>query len=155
MRKETCCFTGHRKLEHNETYVKSVLKSTLTELINRGYCYFGTGCALGFDTIAALAVLELKKDFPHIKLILVLPCKNQTQLWKKKDIEIYNYIKSKCDKYVYTSEEYTKDCMCKRNRHLVDNSSCCVCYINRYAGGTAYTVSYARQKGLEIINIIE
>ena len=36
---------------------------------------------------------------------------------------------------------------------MVDNSSVCVCYLNRESGGTAYTVDYARKNGLEIINL--
>lgn len=54
---------------------------------------------------------------------------------------------------VYTAQQYTKGCMHKRNRHLVDNSSVCVCYLNRESGGTAYTVNYAKKNGLEIINL--
>ena len=48
----------------------------LIELLSRensGYLYFGAGGALGFDTLAAQTVLDLKKDYPQIKLILVLP----------------------------------------------------------------------------------
>ena len=54
---------------------------------------------------------------------------------------------------VYTAQKYAKGCMHKRNCHLVDNSSVCVCYLNRESGGTAYTVRYAGKKGLEIINL--
>ena len=43
--------------------------------------------------------------------------------------------------------------MHKRNRHLANNSSVCVCYLTEESGGTFYTVNYAKQKGLEIINI--
>ncbi len=39
------------------------------------------------------------------------------------------------------------------NRYLVDNSGVCVCYLTRDAGGTAYTVNYAKRQGLEIINL--
>ena len=127
----------------------------MEELINSGYCYFGSGGALGFDTLAALTVLELKKTYPHIKLILVLPCKNQTKSWSKENSQVYEYIKSKCDRYIYISKEYTKGCMHKRNRHLVDNSGFCVCYLTKDSGGTAYTVGYALRKGLEVINIAD
>lgn len=44
--------------------------------------------------------------YPDIKLILVLPCKNQTRGWKETDIQKYEWIKSKADKVVYTSEHY-------------------------------------------------
>ncbi len=156
MKSKNCCFTGHRRLSAEEfESVKNNLKYTLIEMIKNGYQYFSAGGALGFDTLAALTVLELKKDYPRIKLILVLPCVNQTRGWNKKDVEVYEYIKSKCDKCIYTSQEYTEGCMHKRNRYLVDNSSLCICYLNKNIGGTAYTVRYARQKGLKVINLAD
>ena len=42
---------------------------------------------MGFDTLAAKTVLDLKKDYPDIKLILVLPCLNQTRGWKDADVK--------------------------------------------------------------------
>ncbi len=46
-------------------------------------------------------------------------------------------------------------CIVKRNRHLVDYSSACICYLNKSTGGTAYTVEYAKKRGLQIINLAE
>lgn len=70
-------------------------------------------------------------------------------------IEIYDDIKQKADKVVYTSQEYTRGCMHKSNRHLVDNSSACISYLTENKGGTFYTVNYAKSKGVEVINIAE
>ncbi len=42
--------------------------------------------------------------------------------------------------------------MFKRNRHLVDHSGVCVCYLTKERGGTAYTAQYAQRQGLEIVN---
>ena len=42
--------------------------------------------------------------------------------------------------------------MHKRNRHLVDNSSRCICFLTEKTGGTFYTVNYASEHGLMIIN---
>ena len=75
--------------------------------------YFGAGGALGFDTLAAQCVLSLKKQYPHIKLILVLPCITQTKGWSKDDIATYEEIKSQADKVVYTSYDYFRGCMLK------------------------------------------
>ena len=61
------------------------------------------------------------------------------------DINIFNYH--------YVSREYTPDCMHRRNRHLVDHSGTCICYLTKTSGGTAYTVDYARRKRLRIINL--
>ena len=107
----------------------------------------------GFDTLAAQTVLRLRKTYPQTKLILVLPCLSQTRGWRPEDIAEYERIKAAADKVVYTSQEYTRDCMFKRNRHLVDNSSLCIAYLMENTGGTAYTVDYARSKGLIIRNV--
>ncbi len=155
-RAKTCCFTGHREIPTNEIEtVRGKLRDCVISLIHEGYQYFGAGGALGFDTIAAQVVLELKSSFPQIKLILVLPCKSQTRGWSRKDISIYERIKQQADKVVYTSEEYTQGCMHKRNRHLVDNSSACICYLTKNTGGTFYTVNYAREHGLRVFQIAD
>lgn len=44
--------------------------------------------------------------------------------------------------------------MHKCNRHLmVDHSSVCICYFTRESGETAYTVNYARERELEVVNV--
>ncbi len=154
MRERTCCFTGHRDVPaqiQRELAVK--LEDTISGLIDRGIKFYGAGGARGFDTLAAQTVLNLKNRYPYIKLILVLPCRTQTRGWPAGDAEKYERIKAQADKIVYTSQEYTKGCMFKRNRHLVDNSSVCVCYLTKKSGGTAYTVDYAEKENLEVINL--
>ena len=153
---KTCSFTGHRKIpsEQYESIAKR-LKETLINLIENNYCYFGAGGALGFDTLAAQTVLELRLQFLQIKLILVLPCKTQTMGWSNEDIAIYEKIKRQADKVVYTSDEYSRGCMLKRNRHLIDNSNICIAYLKENKGGTAYTVNYAKSKNIKVINISE
>lgn len=156
MREKTCCFTGHRNIPEWETVqVKARLHLTVRHLIQQGYCYFGAGGALGFDTMAAQTVLLLQREFPQAKLILVLPCKSQADRWQEKDKRIYEDIKQRANKVVYISETYTENCMLERNRHLVDYSSGCVCYLKRKTGGTAYTVGYAIEKGLWIKNVAQ
>ena len=137
----------------NEQSTYEYVFNILVTLIEQGYRYFGAGGALGFDTLAAQAVLRLRERYPQIRLILVLPCLNQTRGWPQADIDTYEEIKRCADKVTYTSEHYFRGCMQKRNRHLVDNSSACICYLTKPTGGTAYTVDYARRMGLRIINV--
>ena len=119
MRGKTACFTGHRKIPPESIpELSQRLKNTLLRLIEEGYMYFGAGGALGFDTLAAQCVLSLRKRYSHIKLILVLPCTTQTKGWSKDDIAVYEEIKSQADKVVYTSHDYFRGCMFKRNRHF-------------------------------------
>jgi len=156
MKNQTCCFTGHRDIpESKYPKVQKRLEEEITNLINQGIHTFCAGGALGFDMMAELTILSLKKTYRQIKLILVLPCKEQTRGWPEKDKKIYDSILREADEIVYTSEHYYDGCMHERNRRLVDNSGVCVCYLTKNSGGTAYTVDYARRNGLNIINTAE
>lgn len=124
-------------------------------MIKNGIKIFYSGGALGFDTYAAEMVLKAKKKHKDIQLIMAYPCKNQTSGWQKADIDKYTIIKDAADKYIYVSDDYFRGCMHKRNRYLVDNSSYCVCFLNKSQGGTAYTIKYAQKNGLKITNLAQ
>jgi len=154
-RLHTVCFTGHRVIPQDRyEALKVQLTDLLDDLISQGYRYFGCGGALGFDTLAAQTVLNLKEKHPHIKLILVLPCYDQFKGWLEKDVKVFNDILKRANKVVYVEKNYTPECMFKRNRHLVDNSSLCVSYLTKDSGGTAYTVDYAKEKNVKVLRII-
>ena len=152
---ETACFTGHREYNMATGEVKHRLSALLDVLISRGVIYYGCGGAWGFDFVAAEAVIEKKRVNPAVKLILVLPCKDQDKSWRPEHKATYSYIKTQADKVVYTAESYSKGCMHKRNRHLVDNSKYCIALLEKHQGGTFYTFSYAMQHGLEIYNLAD
>ena len=105
MKSRTACFTGHRELPAE--YLPEIskhLEDTLVTLIEQGYRYFGAGGALGFDTLAAQAVLRLRERYPQIRLILVLPCLNQTRGWPQADVDIYEELKRRADKPAFQSK---------------------------------------------------
>ena len=154
MKNQTCCFTGYKKIPPGQyKRITGRLREEIIDLIKGGIIFFGAGGALGFDTLAALTVLSLREQYPQVKLILVLPCRNQDKCWSEGEKKIYNHILESADKVVYLSEHYHKGCMHVRNQHLVNNSSICICYLTGKSGGTAYTVNYATRKGLKIINL--
>ena len=152
----TACFTGHRIIPYSETKkIELLLNAVIDELYKEGVIYFGAGGSYGFDMLAEMAVLRAKKRHKDIKLILVLPCKDQDKFWTENSKRKYAEIIKQADKVVYTSETYYNGCMLKRNRHLVNFSGYCVAYLTTDTGGTAYTVRYAQQNALEVINIAE
>ena len=154
MREITCCFTGHRKIPPDKrAEIANRLERIIAALYQKGVRFYGAGGALGFDCLAAQTVLRLRESCPGMKLILVLPCLTQTRGWRPGDVTEYERIKAQADKVVYTAQQYTRGCMHKRNRHLVDNSGVCVCYLTKDSGGTAYTVNYAKKQGLNVVNI--
>ena len=90
---KSCCFTGHRKIDSDEyTMIVEKLELKIIELIENGIIYFRCGGALGFDTLVAKLIINLKIKYPYIKLVLILPCIEQTKWWKEEDKEIYKYI---------------------------------------------------------------
>lgn len=150
-----CCFTGHRVIlpEHTDLLNKSLLK-IINDLLDRGITDFICGGALGFDTLAAQQVLSARSTNPTVRLVLALPCKNQTHSWRKAAAAEYERIKGEADEVIYVSDEYFAGCMHKRNRFMADNSTHCVFYLTSMRGGTAYTVKYALEHELDMINAI-
>lgn len=154
MREKTCCFTGHRDISKEEYQaVKNKTTREIVRLIDRGVTDFIVGGARGFDTLAAEAVLELKKANKHIRLVLMIPCETQTKGWRTEDVVRYHAVKCAADCVEVLSPEYYQGCMHVRNRRMVDCSAYCICFLRRESGGTAYTVRYARRKGAVLIEV--
>ncbi len=152
---KVACFSGHRKLPEDCTELRTNLEKAIISLIERGVVFFGSGAALGFDQEAATAVLELKEKYPHIRLVMVLPCppEQQSLKWNEQQKKRYYDLLDRADKVRILSPRYTKSCMLDRNRHMVDCSAYLICYLREQHGGTFYTVNYAEQQGLEILRL--
>ncbi len=159
----TLCFTGHRSqklpwgFNENDSRCKAmkvILRNEIECAIQKGYKTFLCGMALGFDTICAETVLDLKKRYGGIKLICALPCKTQDIKWQDKDRKRYKKILKKADGIRCIYDEYTgEECMFERNRYMVNNSSLIIALYGGFSGGTKSTIDYARGRGLEIIII--
>lgn len=161
----TCCFSGHRAQslpwKFNEAsprcqIMKEKLKEEIIKAIKRGYVNFICGMALGFDVICAETVIELKKEYPEIKIIGALPCRTQDKLWQEKDKKRYREILEKLDKIRCIYDEYIgAECMLERNRYMVNNSSLLIALFNGKPGGTKSTIEYAKKQNLRIIVITQ
>ena len=131
----TCFFTGHRTLPCERLgEITRLTEKAVHYMYSSGYRRFVCGGAIGFDTLAAQTVLRAKHFDPEIKLILALPCRDQTYSWKNTaSIVEYRRIKALADEIVYVGDFYTDECMKKRNRYMVEISSACIAY---YLGGS-------------------
>lgn len=150
---KVACFSGHRKLPEDCAELRRNLEKAIIDLINLGVVFFGNGGAVGFDALAATTVLKLKEDYPHIRLVMVLPCppEQQSLKWNDEQKNRYYEILDQADKVRVLSPQYTEKCMLDRNRHMVDNSAYLICYLREQHGGTFYTVNYAERQGLKIL----
>jgi len=153
-REHTICFTGHRKLDAREARdIQKRLDQLLPVCYHKGYRVFLTGGALGFDILAAEAVHRLRMEHDDVKLILVLPCADQSCRWSEADCERYERMLYCADEIRVLSPAYYEGCMMNRNRHMVDHSSLCLCYLNKFKGGTVSTVAYAMKVKTPILNV--
>ena len=145
-KEKTALFIGNRdcyqvKAADIEKAIISVIDNGIEVFLNGGQGYF--------DKICAVSIHRLKKRYPHIKNILVIPYR---------DFSVFN--DSLFDEIVYPFEEhicsyYTyKGNIPKRNRIMVDWSSMAICFVYR-SGGAANTLDYAKKKNLKIIDLLE
>lgn len=149
------CFTGHRKIPDEEYQRLSELTyQAIEKEIKKGADVFRTGGAIGFDTLAALNVLLLRRTYPHIRLELVLPCPSQTRGWSQNDTILYEQILSQANSHRYISMQYWNGVLQLRNRALVEGADACIAYLkSSHGGGAAFTVALALHKRLELITL--
>ena len=159
-REQTCCFTGHRVIAARlrEDLIAAV-DLCIKELYHAGYRYFITGGALGFDTLAAVEILLAARFDADIKLILALPCRNQTARWEKipgylEHLRRYKQILGMADCVIYVNDFYSDTCMQERDRYMVEHSSACVAYYSGYTrSGAGQTCRMAEAAGLDLFNL--
>ena len=150
---KSICATGHRQLYEETTALTRRIYETVLQKASEGYTTFYAGGALGFDTLFAKAVLYARRVDPRVRLVLVLPCRDQAAKWQKSDRDCYERIKAAADETVCLYERYVSGCMHARNRYMVEHSDLCLTYLVKNEGGTAYTVRYAASRGIPVLNL--
>lgn len=161
--KSSCVFTGHRpdrlpdlgdESAPGMMDLKLNLIHAVEDAIKAGVTDFYAGGAPGFDTIAAEATLALAPLYPGVRLHLALPSKTQSASFDAALKARYERILIGADSVYYASEnDNSAISMHMRNRYMVDRADVCIAYLASSAGGTFMTVSYARKKGLPILNL--
>ncbi len=154
MKNKTCCFTGHREVPNEEyAFVHKKTREAIMTLVDKGVERFIVGGALGFDTLAATLLFEIRQNFPHIKIVIAVPYKAQAKGFCQSDLAIYNETLKLADQVVELSENYYRGCLHVRNRYMVDESGYIISYLRKNSGGSYFTTDYAQKKGIEIIKI--
>ncbi|MBR6654532.1 MAG: DUF1273 family protein [Oscillospiraceae bacterium] len=149
-----CCFSGHRDIQPEaREKLELLLDKYIDKMVDCGRRYFLCGGALGFDTMAARAVLRAKMRCGDIKLALAIPYEGMEKHWSERDRQEFESILAQADSVHYIARDYDRDCMLRRDRYMVDHSEVCICYMTRNTGGTAYTVAQALKKGIEVVNL--
>ena len=141
--------TGHRKMIHDDLTVTQAIK---TQLLFRQPETVITGVAIGYDTVVALACIDL-----NIPFIAAIPFEGQHLKWSTTQQITYSYIISRAKEAIWTDNEgYAAWKYIKRDKWIVEHSDSILAYYDhRKEGGTFETIKYAIKQSKEVINIYE
>ena len=152
---EVCCFTGHRDFPQDQ--MESVLlrlTNAVDRLYKRGIRTFLVGGARGFDTLAAIQLINLRRHlYPNLRLVLVRPCEGQADRWPPIEQALYQTVRSEADLDILLSDHYYNGCMQKRNAFMVNHSCHLLAYVTQTTGGSYQTLNLARKRGISIENL--
>jgi uncharacterized phage-like protein YoqJ len=154
-KRQSVAFTGHRSIDADKRpYLRVAVDNALIELYQSGYRNFINGMAMGFDLLAASAVISLKKRFSEIKLIAVVPYRNQSEKLSGYEQKRYQYALQNADEVIVLRENYYNGCLLRRNDFMLAHSSGLIAYYNgKQKGGTFYTIRKASESSMPIINL--
>lgn len=140
----TVTFCGHRDTYLSE-FLNKKFDKILIDLIENGADKFLFGGYGRFDIIAAEKVYNLKKIYPHIHSVLVIPYLN------RKNFCIYY----DCTEYPPIENVPLRFAISKRNEWMIQQANTVIAYVNLTFGGAAKTLDYARRKEKNIINLAD
>lgn len=145
---KTCTITGHRDLPHN--FDKNALYERFEALIKEGCDCFLCGMAEGFDLVSLDCLVSLRQKYP-LTLVACIPFSGQERRFSAEYKRLYCDLLAFCDKKTVLSANYFDGCFLARDRYMVDNCDLVFAYCKKENGGTYYTVSYAKNKGVPVV----
>lgn len=145
----TCCGFGHRIVL---TDVESALQEALCNLIeNHSATRFLTGGMGEFDERFTITVRSLRGQYPQICLCLVVP-------YLTKRLNDQNVrLTALYDEIILPAEldgVNKKAAISLRNRWMVGQSDFVISAVHRDFGGAYKAVTYATQRGIQVINLL-
>ena len=159
---KTCSFTGHRENKlpwgGNEDdprciALKNRIADAVEALYHSGIRHFICGMASGCDMYFCEAVIALRAERGDVALEAAVPWEGQAGRWPPALQKRYSRLLAECDLYTLVQKEYSPDCLMRRNRYMVDNSSVIIAAYSGKPGGTMSTLLYAMRRGLEIVEL--
>lgn len=139
---QTCCFIGHRDLDGRDLTPQIIYAAE--QLIFKGVRVFLNGGMGDFDRQSAYVVRWLKKRYPTVQSLLIIP-----------------YLTFRCDysdafdEILYPDLETIpfKQAILRRNRFMVEESAYAISHVVYPWGGSHRTLQYAQKRGLQIERI--
>lgn len=154
-KEQSVTFTGHRFIPYGKLPIlKAALKNVIIELYAKGCNNYYCGMAMGFDLLSAEVILSLKTEYKELRLIAVVPYRNQDERFSFADQKRYQSILSGTDETIILREDYCQGCLLRRNDYMLARSNQVIAYFNgENKGGTFYTCRNAQTEGVPVINL--
>lgn len=131
----TVTFCGHAQVTQTDDVRRWIIK-TVEPLILDGADTFYFGGYGAFDSLAAAVMRELKKTYPHIRLVLVLAYLNRNVNAADYDYTLYPELEEVPPRFAIS----------RRNERMVEISDAVVAYVTHDWGGAFKAFEYARRK---------
>lgn len=157
-----CCFTGNRPHKmrflddpQDERYTRlaGAVYNEVFNLALYGVDTFYTGCARGFDLLAAEAVIRFNSMYPDDAVILAcaVPYPGHDSKWPEHDKKRFENILGHALIVNIVSGSDAADCFQKRNAFMVNTSGFVIADWNgERSGGTYNTMVYANGQDREL-----
>lgn len=148
------CISGHRpeKLPTGTPLrmQQSLLYREIESAMQDGARSFYTGMARGVDLWAADIILHLRKQYPAVNLICVLPFADRIRSVSGAERFHVNSIMQAADQVIPLSEHYYRGCYHDRNAYMIQHSKRLIALVADIRSGTGQTVHMAERAGLEL-----
>ena len=167
LKKHSCCFFGHRKINKTSELIERLTK-TVESLINeKGVNTFYFGSKSEFDDLCHKTITELKEKYPYIKRIYVRSAFQYIPDWYE-DSLLEHYEDTYFPEHM---ENAGNASYVERNQEMINKSDFCVVYYDKNylpprrknsrrdlfdyqpKSGTAVAYDYAEKKKKIIINL--
>lgn len=161
-KEKSCSFTGHREEKlpwrANEQdprclQLKALIVDAVESVYHGGIRHFICGMATGCDAYFCEAVIALRTAHEDVTLEAAIPWEGQSVKWHADQKKRYHRLVADCDYHTLVQKDFTPDCLMKRNRYMVDNSSVIIAASSGKPGGTMSTMLYALRRGLTLIEL--
>ena len=155
MKKNTCCFFGHRTIKETKELKEKLIKIIEKLIVEEKVDTFLFGSKSHFNSICLEVVTEIKEKYPHVKRVYIRA--------------EYPYISEQYKNYLLENYEDTyypekimnsgKAVYVERNYEMINNSQFCIVYYDEHVkpttrkSGTKIALNYAIRQRKKVIRI--